>query len=75
MQITSRPQPTLSAGRVIGISYTAMWGRMEPGGSPSLQNCAGGGDPGAGGFDSHAPSPPPSFWAQSKSRSFSARLS
>lgn len=30
---------------------------MGPGGLPSLQNCAGVGDPGTGGFDSHAPSP------------------
>lgn len=30
---------------------------MGPGGLPSLQNCVCVGDPGAGGFDSHAPSP------------------
>lgn len=30
---------------------------MGPGGPPGLQNRAGAGDPGAGGFDSHAPSP------------------
>jgi hypothetical protein len=34
------------------------WGRKGPGGLPGLQNRAGVGDPGAGGFDSHAPSPP-----------------
>ena len=33
-------------------------GRMGPGGLPGLQNRVGVGDPGAGGFDSHAPSPP-----------------
>jgi hypothetical protein len=33
------------------------WGRKGPGGLPGLQNRAGVGDPGAGGFDSHAPSP------------------
>ncbi len=46
---------------------------MEPGGSPSLQNCAGGGDPGAGGFDTHAPSPPPpSSRPERRDLSFSA---
>jgi hypothetical protein len=30
---------------------------MGPGGLPSLQNCVRVGDPGPGGFDSHAPSP------------------
>ena len=41
---------------------------MGPGGLPSLQNCAGVGDPGTGGFDSHAPSPRPCSVSQTHLR-------
>lgn len=38
-------------------THGSLRGRKGPGGLPGLQNRVGVGDPGAGGFDSHAPSP------------------
>ena len=41
---------------------------MGPGGLPGLQNRVGVGDPGAGGFDSHAPSLPDFRMAEPRMR-------